>query len=289
MRVDGARLAHRHGRGVLGRRHHLGAGHAGLARGRHGRHPRGAAPGHRHRHRPVRGVHRPEGRRHPGARLLHARHHGQPDRAHGHSVRGVYRPCHHIDGARHEGRPAHLHCGGHHRGHPARRHGAAHRVRLRSRLQRAVRPVPAAARRQRPGHRAGVRAARAAHVRVQPAHERLLRHHGHHDGGGPAGRLRRRGWQRGEHARDPHGRLRGRHRRRLRRRKLHHVVRRVHLGRGGRRAHGPVQHRDRPGVFRLRVFGPHHRHGVKLRHLRRAGGRGLPYDERHRQDRLGKP
>lgn len=71
--------------------------------------------------------------------------------------------------------------------------------------------------------------------------------------------------------------------------KLHHVVRRVHLGRGGRRAHGPVQHRDRPGVFRLRVFGSHHRHGVKLRHLRRVGGRGLPYDERHRQDRLGKP
>lgn len=81
----------------------------------------------------------------------------------------------------------------------------------------------------------------------------------------------------------------GRHRRRLRRRKLHHVVRRVHLGRGGRRAHGLVQPRDRPGVFRLRVFGSHHRHGVELGHLRRAGGCGLPYDERHRQDRLGKP
>ena len=41
--------------------------------------------------------------------------------------------------------------------------------------------------------------------------------------------------------------------------------------------------------FVCRVFGPHHRHGVRLGHLRRAGGRGLPYDERHRQDRLGKP
>ena len=60
-----------------------------------------------------------------------------------------------------------------------------------SRLQRAVRTVPAAARRQRHRHRAGVRAARVAHVRVQPAHERLLRHHGHHDGRRPAGRLRR--------------------------------------------------------------------------------------------------
>ncbi len=54
-------------------------------------------------------------------------------------------------------------------------------------------------------------------------------------------------------------------------------------------AHGPVQHRGGPGVLRLRVFSSHHRHGVELGHLRRAGGRGLPYDERHRQDRLGKP
>lgn len=41
--------------------------------------------------------------------------------------------------------------------------------------------------------------------------------------------------------------------------------------------------------FGVRLPGSRHRHGVQLGHVRRAGDRGLPYDERHRQDRLGQP